>query len=205
MRRGPGPDDGPAGPAVDHRWVDDEAGLAEVVTSLLTADRYAVDTEFHRERTYFPQLALVQIAWADDLVLIDPLALDLTPMAEVFAGDGLAVMHAASQDIEVFAQAVGSVPSRLFDTQIAAGFLGYGTPSLTALVEGELGIRLPKGDRLTDWLRRPLDQRQEDYAASDVAHLLEVHTRLSGRPRGAGPHRLGRGRERGPAHLAPPA
>ena len=61
------------------------------------------------------------------------------------------------------------MPSRLFDTQIAAGFLGYGTPSLTALVEGEIGVRLPKGDRLTDWLRRPLDTRQEDYAASDVA------------------------------------
>ena len=76
MRRGPGSDRGPAGPSVDHRWVDDDAGLAAVVRSLLDTDRYAVDTEFHRERTYWPQLALVQIAWEDDLVLIDPLQPD---------------------------------------------------------------------------------------------------------------------------------
>ncbi len=161
-----------------HDWVDDAAGLAAVVEQLLTADRYAVDTEFHREKSYWPQVALVQVAWGDRLVLIDPLAVDLAPLAEVFAGDGLAVMHAASQDIEVFERSVGSVPSRLFDTQIAAGFLGYGTPSLSALVEGEVGVRLPKGDRLTDWLRRPLDDRQRAYAASDVAYLLEVHDRL---------------------------
>jgi ribonuclease D len=183
MRRGRSgaPDDGRDVPPTDARWVDDDDALAEVVEAMATADRYAVDTEFHRERTYFPQVALIQIAWADQIVLIDPLALDLHPLAAVFAGPGVAVMHAASQDIEVFEQAVGSVPSRLFDTQIGAGFLGYGTPSLTALVEGELGFRLPKGDRLTDWLRRPLDERQKSYAASDVAHLLEVHDRLAAR------------------------
>ena len=166
-------------PISDADWIGDDAALAETVDALCTAERYAVDTEFHRERTYWPQVALIQVAWADRIVLIDPLAIDLAPLDKVFAGPGLAVMHAASQDIEVFDQAVGSVPSRLFDTQIAAGFLGYGTPSLTALVEGELGFRLPKGDRLTDWLRRPLDDRQMAYAASDVAHLLEVHDRLS--------------------------
>lgn len=181
MRRGAPARGGESPPDVDFAFVDDAEGLADVVAGLRRADRYAVDTEFHREKTYWPQLALVQIAWDDRLVLVDPLAVDLAPLAEVFAGGGLAVMHAASQDIEVFEQAVGSVPSRLFDTQIAAGFLGYGTPSLTALVEGELGIRLPKGDRLTDWLRRPLDERQCAYAASDVAYLLEVHDRLARR------------------------
>lgn len=183
MKRGrsSGADDGRDVPPTNARWVDDDEALAEVVAALATAGRYAVDTEFHRERTYFPQVALIQIAWADQIALIDPLMLDLRPLAEVFAGPGEAVMHAASQDIEVFEQAVGSVPSRLFDTQIGAGFLGYGTPSLTALVEGELGFRLPKGDRLTDWLRRPLDERQKSYAASDVAHLLEVHDRLVAR------------------------
>lgn len=184
MRRGRGGGDGDRGrdvPDNDFDDIDDEAGLGEVVAGLLEVDRYAVDTEFHREKTYWPQVALVQIAWADRIVLIDPLAVDLAPLGEVFAGPGLAVMHAASQDIEVFERAVGSVPSRLFDTQIAAGFLGYGTPSLTALVEGELGFRLPKGDRLTDWMRRPLDARQKAYAASDVAHLFEVHDRLAAR------------------------
>lgn len=184
MRRGRGRSDGDRGtdvPDNDFDDIDDDVGLGEVVAGLLGVDRYAVDTEFHREKTYWPQVALVQIAWADRIVLIDPLAVDLTPLAEVFAGPGLAVMHAASQDIEVFERAVGSVPSRLFDTQIAAGFLGYGTPSLSALVEGELGFRLPKGDRLTDWMRRPLDTRQKAYAASDVAHLFEIHDRLSAR------------------------
>jgi ribonuclease D len=182
VRRGAaGQGGGEAATPVDHDWIDDEAGLAAVIGPLGEADRYAVDTEFHRERSYWPQVALVQVAWGDRLVLIDPLAVDLGPLAEVFAGDGLAVMHAASQDIEVFDRSVGSVPSRLFDTQIAAGFLGYGTPSLTALAEGEVGVRLPKGDRLTDWLRRPLDDRQRAYAASDVAHLLELHDRLSAR------------------------
>ena len=184
MRRGRGQADGERGADVPDVAADDVAdadALAEVVASLTEADRYAVDTEFHREKTYWPKVALVQVAWGDRTVLIDPLAVDLAPLAEVFAGSGLAVMHAASQDIEVFERSVGSVPSRLFDTQIAAGFLGYGTPSLSALVEGELGFRLPKGDRLTDWMRRPLDPRQRAYAASDVAHLLEVHDRLSAR------------------------
>src|SRR5690606_1974026 len=115
------------------------------------------------------------------VVLIDPLAVDLGPMAEAFAGPAVAVMHAASQDIEVFEKAVGTIPAALYDTQIAAGFLGYGTPSLTALVEGELGFRLPKGGRLTDRLRAPLDVLQKAYAASDVAHLLEVQSRLGAR------------------------
>lgn len=172
-------------PAIDAAWVADDAGLADVVGALLSVDRYAVDTEFHREKTYWPKVALVQVAWGEgddaEVVLIDPLAVDLAPLAEAFAGPAVAVMHAASQDIEVFERAVGTIPSALYDTQIAAGFLGYGTPSLTALVEGELGFRLPKGDRLTDWLRRPLDDHQKAYAASDVAHLLEVQSRLDSR------------------------
>ncbi len=184
MRRGRSGTAGERGPDVPHSEADDivdDESLAEVVSLLTQADRYAVDTEFHREKTYWPHVALVQVAWDDRIVLIDPLALDLARLQEVFAGPGLAVMHAASQDIEVFERSVGSVPSQLFDTQIAAGFLGYGTPSLTALVEGELGFRLPKGDRLTDWMRRPLDDRQKAYAASDVAHLLELHERLATR------------------------
>ncbi len=173
-----------AGPDIEARWVDTDEALAELIGELLGVDRYALDTEFHREKTYWPKVALLQVAWhdadgEDAIALIDPLAVDLTPLAELFAGPGLAVMHAASQDIEVFEHSIGAVPSALFDTQIAAGFLGYGTPSLTALAEGELGIRLPKGDRLTDWLRRPLDERQKTYAAADVAHLLVLHDRLA--------------------------
>jgi ribonuclease D len=165
---------------VVHRLVVDEAGLRETIDALADAPRYAVDTEFHRERTYFPQVALLQVVWdgSDEVVLIDPLAVDVTPLRKILEGPGVAVMHAASQDLEVFKRACAAVPGTLFDTQLAAGFLGYSSPSLATLVEREVGVRLPKGDRLTDWLRRPLARDQLSYAASDVVHLLELHDRL---------------------------
>ncbi len=137
-----------------------------------------MDTEFHRERTYFPKVALIQIAWSGGLALIDPLEIDLTPMAALLESETLWVMHAAGQDIEVFQRACGTAPHRLFDTQLAAGFIGMSSPSLSALHQQELGFRLAKGDRLTDWLARPLTESQLSYAASDVAHLLEIHDRL---------------------------
>ncbi|HEX9992834.1 MAG TPA: HRDC domain-containing protein [Acidimicrobiales bacterium] len=160
------------------RWVDDDEALADVVDTLADESAYAVDTEFHRERTYFPRVALVQLAWPGGIVLVDALAVDLAPLSKVLAGPGTAVMHAAAQDLEVLLQECGAVPSALFDTQLAAGFVGMSTPSLAALVEQMLGVRLPKGDRLTDWLRRPLGPDQQDYAAADVAHLLALRDRL---------------------------
>ncbi|TVR24167.1 MAG: hypothetical protein EA389_11570 [Ilumatobacter sp.] len=161
-----------------YRWIDRTDQLQEVVEALLDQPRYALDTEFHRERTYYPKLALVQIAWPDDLVLIDPLAVDITELAPLFESDVLGVLHAAQQDLDVLTHAVGAVPRRLYDTQIAAGFVGYGTPSLVALLQGEIDVTPAKGDRLTDWLRRPLTDDQCDYAAADVAYLLEVHDLL---------------------------
>ncbi len=89
------------------------------------------------------------------------------------------MLHAAQQDLEVLTHACGAVPARLFDTQLVAGFLGHSTPSLSSLVSGELQIRLPKADRLTDWLRRPLSEDQKTYAASDVAHLFELYDGLA--------------------------
>jgi ribonuclease D len=157
-----------------HRLVEDDAAFEGVVEALVDAPEYAVDTEFHRERTYFPTVALVQIKWAEEIVLVDPLVVDLAPLAKVLDGPGVAVMHAASQDLEVLQRACGTVPSRLFDTQLAAGFLGFATPSLSSLAERILGIDLPKASRLTDWLRRPLGEDQQDYAAADVDHLLEL-------------------------------
>jgi ribonuclease D len=163
----------------DFEWVDDDATLADVVAAMAEADRYAVDTEFHRERTYFPRVALVQLAWADRIVLVDPLAVSLQPLAKVLDGPGVAVMHAAGQDLEVLELACGTIPTALFDTQLAAGFDGYATPSLSALAERVVGCRLPKGDRLTDWLRRPLDSEQLRYAATDVAHLFTIQDHLT--------------------------
>jgi ribonuclease D len=106
--------------------------------------------------------------------VVDPLAVDPAPLARVLGGPGTAVLHAAGQDLEVLLRACGTVPSALFDTQVAAGFLGFSTPSLATLLDRVLGLPLPKGDRLTDWLRRPLSDGQLDYAVADVAWLLPL-------------------------------
>lgn len=159
----------------------EQRDLVELVGLLVEQSRVALDTEFHRERTYYPQVALLQFAWDGGLALVDPLAVDLTPLAAAFESDSLWVMHAARQDLEVLDRCVGTVPRRLFDTQLAGGFVGYTTPSLASLVERELGVTVPKGDRLTDWLRRPLTDAQLVYAASDVEHLLAVHDILAAR------------------------
>lgn len=165
----------------NYRYIDSEAGLRASVVALSGEPRFALDTEFHRERSYWPEAALIQIAWPGDLVLIDPLAVDVRPLSEVLSGGGLMVAHAASQDLEVLEHCCGAVPARIFDTQIAAGFLGRGTPALSSLYESEIGWRPPKADRLTDWLVRPLKTSQLEYAASDVMHLLEIHDRMAAR------------------------
>jgi ribonuclease D len=157
-----------------HRWIDRQEDLDEVVDTLVAQPAYAIDTEFHRERTYFPALALVQLAWDDELVLVDPLAIDVSVLRRLFESEAEAVFHAAQQDLDVLTHSVGAVPGVFFDTQVAGGFLGYGTPSLVTILSGELGVNPPKGDRLTDWLRRPLTEAQREYAASDVAYLLEL-------------------------------
>ncbi|MFV0316996.1 MAG: ribonuclease D [Microthrixaceae bacterium] len=158
--------------------ITDDAAFGGLVEQLASESRYAIDTEFHRERTYYPHVALVQIADSQGVYLVDALEVDLVPMAEVLHGDGVAVMHASRQDMEVLDRACAAIPSRLFDTQLAAGFVGYTSPSLAALLDGELGVRASKGDRLTDWLKRPLTGAQLSYAADDVAHLLALHDTL---------------------------
>ncbi len=159
-------------------WVADQATFESIVDELCAESRYAIDTEFHRERTYYPKLALVQIGWGGRIVLIDPLAVDVRSMGRLFASPSIAVFHAAQQDLDVLTHVCGAVPEFMFDTQIAAGFIGYSTPSLASLLQGELNVAASKGDRLTDWLRRPLTAEQQQYAANDVAHLLELHDRL---------------------------
>jgi ribonuclease D len=154
--------------------VVDDQSLEAVIDQLVEQPRYALDTEFHREKTYFPKLALIQIAWPGHLVLIDPLAVDVAPLGRLMTADSLCVMHAAVQDIEVLCHVTNQHPRNIFDTQIAAGFMGLSTPSLATLHERLFGVKLPKGDRMTDWLERPLRQSQLDYAAADVARLLEI-------------------------------
>ena len=166
--------------------VVDRDALETLVAEVAAEVCYGFDTEFHTERTYVPDLALIQIAWADKVALVDPLAVDPAPLAEVFGGPGIAVAHAASQDLDVLMAACGTVPATVFDTQIVAGFLGMSTPSLSRLVDQMLGVSLPKADRLSDWLERPMSDRQLSYAVSDVAHLLELRSVLTDRLRALG-------------------
>lgn len=167
--------------AVPYRYIDTGESLDEVVAALADQPRYALDTEFHRERSYWPDPALIQVAWNGHIALIDPLAVDPRPLARVIGGDAIMVAHAADQDLEVLDRATGTTPSRIFDTQIAARFLGPDSPSLASLCERELGRGLPKAGRLTDWLERPLRRSQLDYAAADVACLLDIADRQTAR------------------------
>ncbi len=174
--RGPGA--GGGNPRTEITWVDDDDALAVIVDQLVEQPRYAIDTEFHREQTYFPRLALVQLGWPGGTALVDPLAVGPGQLTRLFASEAVAVLHAAQQDLDVLGHAIGAVPRRIYDTQIAASFVGYSTPSLVVLVQGELGVTPAKGDRLTDWLRRPLRDAQKEYAAADVEYLLELQDRL---------------------------
>lgn len=141
-----------------------------------------VDTEFIRERTYFPQLCLMQVATSKEAVAIDPLAgeIDLAPLYDAFADERLLkVFHAAKQDIEIFVHDSGRVPLPMYDTQIAAMVCGFGeSASYETLVRELVGAKLDKASRFTDWARRPLSERQLVYALDDVIHLRTVFEKL---------------------------
>jgi ribonuclease D len=141
-----------------------------------------VDTEFHRESTYYPQLALIQIADNQRTVCIDPLALDdLQPLLPLFTNPGvLKVFHAASQDMEIFHHTFGQLPMPVFDTQIAAALLGYGDQiGYAALIQETLGVEVDKSQTRTDWMQRPLSEKQIQYAGSDVFYLNQMYPRLA--------------------------
>jgi ribonuclease D len=165
--------------------IADQGRFDELVERLKTVRRYALDTEFHRERSYWPALALLQISWGEEpgdppaVALVDPLAVDIASLSEVLAGPGTLVAHAAEQDLEILERVCGRGPSRLFDTQLAAGFAGHSSPGLASLSQAYLGLELAKGDRLTDWRIRPLTDSQLAYAAADVDHLLPLVDTLS--------------------------
>jgi ribonuclease D len=152
----------------------------------LAADEFVtVDTEFMRERTYFPELCVVQLAGEHEVAVIDAQAggIDLTPLGQLLADPAvLKVFHAARQDIEIFVLRFGAVPTPLFDTQIAAMVAGFGDQvSYEALVGGLTGGAIDKAHRFSDWSARPLSPAQIAYAAADVTHLREVYRRLRAR------------------------
>jgi ribonuclease D len=162
-----------------HPLITDSKRLAELCARLAKSPFVAVDTEFMRENTYYPDLCLVQLADANEAAAIDPKAdgLDLTPMLDLLCSneDVLKVFHAGGQDIEIFFNLTGKTPHPMFDTQIAAMALGQGEQvGYSNLVDLWMGIQLDKGARFTDWSRRPLDKRQIDYAIADVTHLSAI-------------------------------
>ncbi|MEZ5381295.1 MAG: HRDC domain-containing protein [Microthrixaceae bacterium] len=163
----------------DWDLISEQAEFDELLDEWRGVRRYALDTEFHREGTYHPRVALVQVAWPGRLALIDTLSVDLAPLRVVLDSDSCAVMHAARQDLEILYRVCGQVPNVLFDTQVASNFVGFSNPSLGTLSERLTGRKVPKGDRLTDWMRRPLKPSQLSYAAADVRWLLDIADRLS--------------------------
>jgi ribonuclease D len=141
----------------------------------------AVDTEFLREKTYHPWLCLIQVATKDEAVAIDPLLIDdLSPLADLLVDKTKTkVFHACGQDLEVIYDSMGILPEPVFDTQVAAAFLGHRMQlGYGALVQAYEGVRLPKADGLTDWSKRPLDEDQLQYAEDDVLYLPRIYERM---------------------------
>ena len=156
--------------------VDDDARFTSLVDELVDADAYGLDAEFHGESSYFPRLAVLQVATPARTAVVDATRVDVPRLRPVLEGPGLMVAHAGEQDLQVLLRSAGAIPARMLDTQIAAGFLGFGSPSLAKLVSDLLGVRLQKGARMSDWFKRPLTAEQITYAAADVVHLLDLRS-----------------------------
>jgi len=166
--------------------IAEQEGFTSLLEALAGAEAYALDTEFHGETSYYPRLAVLQLALPDRVAVVDATTVDVSPLGAVLDGPGLLVAHAGEQDLQVLLRATGTIPTRMLDTQIAAGFLGFGSPSLAKLVGELLGARLEKGARMSDWFKRPLTTEQITYAAADVDHLLELRAVIEARLAEAG-------------------
>lgn len=152
--------------------------LTQCCEALTGSAFLALDTEFLRERTYYPKLALIQVANETSTYVIDPLALDnLDAFFNLINNPEITkVLHSARQDYEIFFHLQGKLPAPIFDTQIAASLLGYGEQiGYANLIKSLLNIEVDKSQTRTDWTRRPLNNKQLAYAASDVIHLAEVY------------------------------
>jgi ribonuclease D len=174
-----------------HPLITDSESLDKLCERLARSEFVAVDTEFMRENTYWPELCLIQVANSDEAAAIDPMAegIDMTPLLNMFVNNEhvLKVFHAGGQDIEIIFNLTGGTPHPLFDTQVAAMALGLGEQvGYSNLVESLLGHGIDKGARFTDWARRPLDKRQIDYAIGDVTHLAALFPKMLERLRRTG-------------------
>ncbi len=166
-----------------HPLITTSAALADLCSRLAKADFVCVDTEFMRENTFWPELCLIQIADSEEAAAIDPLArdIDMQPLMDLLVNneDVLKIFHAGGQDVEIIYNITGKTPHPIFDTQIAmmavsqSEQIGYSN-----LVESWLGTVVDKGARFTDWSRRPLTERQIDYAIGDVTYLSTIFPKL---------------------------
>lgn len=169
-----------------HPLITDSAELAALCERLAKAEFVCVDTEFMRENTYWPELCLIQIADTQEAAAIDPLAkgLDLSPLLDLLVDneDVLKVFHAGGQDVEIIYNLTGKTPHPIFDTQIAMMAISQSEQiGYSNLVESWMGLQIDKGARFTDWSRRPLTERQIEYAIGDVTHLSKIFPKILAR------------------------
>ncbi len=166
--------------------IRDQQTFDDLVARLRTESSFAIDTEFISERSFRPRLCLVQIAYGEsvespEVVAVDPLAIDdLSALVEIVLDPAIEkILHSGQQDMMIFFDRAGTPPAGIYDTQIAAAFLGYGdSVGYTKLVEAALGVRLPKAQAFTDWSRRPLSEEQVEYALDDVRYLPRLRESL---------------------------
>ncbi len=163
------------------RFIDDEAGLRRLAQDLEGAPVIALDTEFLTEHTYYPRLCLVQIGTPEIAATVDPFTCgDLSPLAALLGGPIVLAVHAGGQDLAILRRHLGHIPQQVFDTQIAAAFLGHGhSISYARLVDACCSVQLKGSRAYTDWARRPLEPDQLEYALDDVRYLLPVYERLA--------------------------
>ncbi|MDQ0421734.1 ribonuclease D [Peteryoungia aggregata LMG 23059] len=164
--------------------IDTTAALEEACRLLAQSDFITIDTEFLRETTFWPELCLIQMASPEHEYIIDPMAkgIDLKPFFELMANPAVVkVFHAARQDIEIIFHLGDLIPHPIFDTQVAAMVCGFGdSVSYDQLVQKVKNVHIDKTSRFTDWSRRPLSDKQLDYALADVTHLRDVYLKLKG-------------------------
>lgn len=167
--------------AIETQWVLDDAHLASLCAEWRRLPYVALDTEFMRVDTFYPIAALLQVGDGRCAYLIDPLRIeDWSALADLLEDTAVVkVLHACSEDLEVLWRLTGSLPTPLFDTQLAAGYLNIGfSMGYSRLVQAVLGLELPKGETRSDWLQRPLSETQIQYAVEDAQHLAELYQAL---------------------------
>jgi ribonuclease D len=169
-----------------HPLITTTDALTDLCARLAKSDFVTVDTEFMRENTYWPELCLVQVANEEEAAAIDPMAkgIDLSPLLDLLVNneDVLKVFHAGGQDVEIIYNLTGKTPHPIFDTQIAMMAISQNEQiGYSNMVEAWMGLQIDKGARFTDWSRRPLTERQVDYAIGDVTHLSKIFPKILGR------------------------